>query len=93
MLIQDPLILKVKKHTLNVPGTNKVHPLVNKLHLMVCRISGIPSKAELYRKNLSKFSWLLGENPLRSNISVTSRNGFSSVAKGKVIFFKQLLNQ
>ena len=93
MLIQDPLILKVKKQTLNVPGTNKVHPLVNKLHLMVCHISGIPSKAELYRKNLSKFSWLLGENPLRSNISVTSRNGFSSVAKGKVIFFKRLLNQ
>jgi len=93
MLIQDPLILKVKNQTLNVPGTNKVHPLVNKLHLMVCHISGIPSKAELYRKNLSKFSWLLGENPLRSNISVTSRNGFSSVAKGKVIFFKRLLNQ
>ena len=90
LLVEDPLILKVKPQTLVIPGLNKAHPLENKLHLMVCHISGVHSRAEIYRKSLLKFSWLPGENLLRSNINVTSKSGFFSVVKGKKIYFKLL---
>ncbi|XP_060600208.1 uncharacterized protein LOC132753725 [Ruditapes philippinarum] len=90
MLIDIPLIIKVSRNTLRIPGLNKIHPLVNKLHLMACHISGNHSKAEIFRKSLSKSSWRHGDAPLRSNIHVTSTNGFFSVVKGKVIYFKPL---
>ena len=90
MLIQDPLIVKVRQDTLRIPGSSKVHPLVNKLHLMVCRISGDHMKAETYRNNLLKSLWHRGEDPPKSNIHHTSANGFSSVVKGRIIYFKPL---
>ena len=91
MLVRDPLILKVMDKTLRIPQSDKVHSLVNKLHLMVCRISGDPSKTEIYQANLLKSSWHRGDPPLRSNMPHILTDGFSSVLKGKKIFFKPLL--
>jgi len=93
MLIQDPYIVKVGHKTLTLPQTQKTHrghPLVNKLHLMLCRISGNPSKAEIYRKNLLTSSWRHGENLPKSNIPHILEDGFSSVIKPKLIQFKPL---
>ena len=93
MLIQDPYIVKVGHKTLTLPQTQKTHrshPLVNKLHLMLCRISGNPSKAEIYQKNLLTSSWRHGENLPKSNIPHILEDGFSSVIKGKLIQFKPL---
>lgn len=92
LLIDHPVIIKVKQNTLRIQGSNKVHPLVNRLHLMACRISGNRLKAENFQKNLLKSSWRRGDDPLKSNIHHTSGNGFSSVVKGRQIFFRPLLN-
>lgn len=87
MLVDDLLIVKVREDTLTLPGLNQIHPLVNRLLLMVCHISGDPTKAEIYRSNLSKSLWRPKDDPLRSNILPTSKNVFSSVVKGRVISF------
>ena len=57
MLVMDPLFLIVTDKTLKIPQSDKVHSLVNKLHLMICRISGDPSKREIYQASLLKSSW------------------------------------
>lgn len=90
MLTQDPIILKVTQDTLSLPQTTVVHPLINKLHLMLCRISGNPLKSKNYRKNLSISSWRHGDKLRRSNIPRTLINGFTSVVKGRLVHFKPL---
>lgn len=90
MLIQDPYIVKVGQKTLTLSGIQRIHPLVNKLHLMLCRISGNPTKAEDYRKNLLTSSWRLGENLPKNSIPHILTDGFASVVKGKMIQFKPL---
>ena len=92
LLIDHPVIIKVKQNTLKIQGSNKIHPLVNRLHLMACRISGKRSKTENFQKSLLKSLWHRGDDPPKSNIHHTSGNGFSSVVKGKQIFFRPLLN-
>jgi hypothetical protein len=57
MKIDTPLIFKVQKNVLTIPPSLRINPLVDKLHLMVCRISGIPLKAENFRNNLQISSW------------------------------------
>ena len=44
-----PVIIKVKQNTLKIQGSNKTHPLVNRLHLMACRISVKRSKTENFQ--------------------------------------------
>ena len=55
LLIDHPVIIKVKQNTLKIQGSNKIHPLVNRLHLMACRISVKRSK----RKCFSNFVEIL----------------------------------
>lgn len=92
MLTMDPFIIRVEEGTLVLPQTKRIHPLVNKLHLMLCCISGNPTKSGNYLKNLSTSSCHLGENPPRSSMPHTLTDGFCSVIKGKLIRFKPLLN-
>ncbi|XP_053390088.1 uncharacterized protein LOC128553009 [Mercenaria mercenaria] len=90
MLIDTPLIVKVQQNILTIPQSQKVHPLADKLHLMVCDLSGNPSKAETFMNSLPISSCLHGESLLRSNIPRTLTNGFRTVVKGKLILFKPL---
>ena len=90
MLTHDPYIIKVRQDTLKLSQTRKIHPLVNKLHLMLCRISGNPMKAENFRKNLLTSSWSPGGTLRKSSIPRILTDGFHSVIKGKLISFKPL---
>ena len=90
MLVRTPLIFKVTQGTLYIPQSTQVHPLVNSLHLMACRISGEPTKAETFRNSLLESSCRHGEKELRSNIPPISTSGFRSVIKSKQIIFKPL---
>ena len=90
MLTHDPFILKVTQNTLKLPQTSKIHPLTNKLHLLLCRISGNPLKCENYRRTLLISSWPHGGRLHRSNIPRTLTDGFTSVVKGKFVHFKAL---
>ena len=80
-LIDNPRIFRVKDNTLQLPGLEKIHPLANKIHLMVCHLSGNPLKCENFRMKQPLSSWHHGDNPLRSNIPPISISGFSSVIK------------
>ena len=57
LLIDKPRIFKVHPDTLSLQHSHKIHPLVNHLHLMACRLSGKRIKAETFRKTLLKSSW------------------------------------
>lgn len=90
-LVQDPYILPVHKHLLMLPGTRKTHPLHENLTLMVCRLSGILSKASAYQKGLRVSLCAPGDIVLRSSTRSILENGLSTVVKGRLVTFKRLL--
>lgn len=89
-LIDEPRIFRVRQDTLNLPHSDKIHPLVNHLHLMVCRLSGDCIKTETFRARLQTSSCHRGEILQRSNIPHTLTDGFRTVVKGKLINFLPL---
>ena len=89
MLVDSPRILP-PGNILSLVNSQRVHPLMNKLHLVACRLSGDPIKSETFRAKLrTSFSHLGVEEP-RNNILHISRNGFCSVTKNKLIQFIQM---
>ena len=90
LLIDKPRIFKVHPDTLSLHHFHKIHPLVNHLHLMACRLSGKLIKAEIFRKTLLKSSCRHGEILQRNNIPRTLIDGFHTVIKGKSIHFLPL---
>ena len=90
LLIDKPRIFKVRPDTLSLQHSHKIHPLVNHLHLMACRLSGKRIKAETFRKTLLKSSCHHGEILQRNNIPRTLMDWFHTVIKGKSIQFLPL---
>lgn len=90
LVIQCPLLLPVSRDMLTVPDKTLVHPLLNKLHLAVFRISGKISKNKDYRQTLSTSSCIHGEIQQTSNMGVISRNGCVFVSNGNLIPLHQL---
>jgi len=88
MLTDFPYIVKVKKDTLTLPQTQKVHPLADHLHLMVCRLSGKSLRNEEFLQRLPTSSWHHGDPLPRNNIRRISISGWHSVIKGKLINFR-----
>lgn len=88
LLVDSPYIIPVTPEVLYIPNTAKVHPLVNNLNLVACRLSGNPLKTEKYQKSLPKLSCRLGSKALKSSIQFTSKNGFTSVIKDRVVQFR-----
>ena len=89
MLVEYPRILP-PGNILSLPNVKGVHPLMNKLHLIACRLSGYPMKAETFRIKLPTSYSHHGVQELRNNILHISRNGFHSVIKNKLIQFIQM---
>ena len=49
LLVEEPLVLPKKKHTLFLPQQpDLVHPLYQKLTILICHFSGNHLKAEAY---------------------------------------------
>lgn len=90
LLIDIPLVIPVMKKTLFIQNTDKVHPLVGKLHLVASRLSGNPLKIETFQKKLPISCLHHGNHPHRSSTQFTLENGFHSVIKGKLVQFKLL---
>ena len=89
-LIEDPIILPVYDKLLTLPGTKKVHPLRDRLILMVCRLSGIVSKVKSYQNGLQKSSCAHGDMAPRNSMQCILKNGLSTVVKGKLVVFRQM---
>ena len=91
LLIDFPVTLPKGPRTLLLPfNQEKAHPLHKKLTLLACKLSGIPSQQEAFRKKLPKSYCSPGERVHINNIPSTSGNGCCFAVQGVLIHTKQL---
>ena len=84
-LYRHPWIVGPDKKLIYHIGHQEPYPLWQKLKLMVCPVSGIPSQNTTFLATLTTLSWLPGEVVPKNNIRPTSRNGSTFVVKNKLI--------
>ena len=85
MLYQHPWILLAKPTLLQHPVKQAVHPLHQKLNLLVCPVSGIPSRASVFQQTLPTSLCNLGDQVLRNSMRHTLDNGWNFVIKDKLL--------
>lgn len=90
LMIDTPYLLHKSENLLTIPGTRKIHPLHRKLNLMACRLSGKVSKVDMYLQKQPISLCHLGDLGHRSSTQPTSKDGFSTVVKGRLIHFNQI---
>ena len=78
-------LLMKRKDLLLIPGTDKIHPFHNKLHLIACRVSGHLLKAEAFQRTLPNSSCKVGASPLKSSTTATSKSGQNIVIGSKYL--------
>ena len=52
LLVDYPVLIPMTDRTLKLQNSNKVHPLINKIQLMACRLSGKHSRTEAFLNKL-----------------------------------------
>ena len=90
MCITCPLLLPVTDDLLTLPGTDRVHPLLNKLHLTAFRVSGNSSKCMAFQKRLLTSSCAHGKIQRSPNMGVISHSGCIFAVNGALIPFHHL---
>ncbi|XP_067040975.1 uncharacterized protein [Acropora muricata] len=91
LLIDFPVTIPKGPTTLLLPfNREKAHPLQKKLTLLACKLSGIPSQQEAFRKKLPKSYCNPGERVHTNNIPSTSGNGCCFAVQGVLIHTNQL---
>ena len=90
MLVQDPVLLPKSKTLLIQPATGVTHPLIAKLELLACRLSGDPSRIQEYQMQLPELSCLHGVNQQRLSTMDTLLGGSNFAVQGKLIRCRQL---
>lgn len=91
MLVDTPIILPSTETMLTLPSDQqKLHPLHQKLTLMACKLSGVPSQPEEFRAKLPKLLPNLGEKVQNNNTQSTSKNGVVFAVQGVLIPTKQI---
>ena len=85
MLYQHPWILLGKPTLLTHPVKRAVHPLHQKLNLLVCPVSGIPSRASVFQQILPTSLCDLGDQVLRNSMRHTLDNGWNFVIEDKLV--------
>lgn len=90
LLVEQPILLPSTHNLLTLPGTDKVHPLINSLKLMACRLSGSTTKVRTFLLEQPELSCLRGEQVQRNNIRHLLKSGSHFVVKDRLIHFKYL---
>ena len=91
LIIEAPKTLPQQTSTLKMPGRDyENHPLIKKMILMACRLSGDPLKHKEFLKKLATSSSDHGDKELKSSTLPTSRSGLHSVIDNKLIVFPPL---
>ena len=85
MLYQHPWVLLAKPTLLQHPVKQDAHPLHQKLHLLVCPVSGTPSHASIFQQTLPTSLCNLGDQVLRNSMRHTLDNGWNFVIKDKLL--------
>lgn len=90
ILTDNPIVINRKKKILTLPHLDRQHPLGKKLTLLACRVSGKTSKVEDFLKHQQIYLCHHGSIPRENSIIHSSKNGLSTVVKGKLINFNRL---
>ena len=85
-----PLVLPRYTNLLTLGNSDRKHPLIHKLQLMGCRLSGDRLKTETFWSKQTIFCSRLGAKEHKNSISHTLKSGLHSVAKNRLIQFKQI---
>ena len=85
LLIETPRIFKMSRMNLVHPVWTSPHPLHQSLVLMVCKLSGIPCMSATFRRRLPISLCSPGEILHTNSIEFTSTNGYTFVAKNRLI--------
>ena len=93
LLTDNPLVLPQTDSLLFLPHSIAVHPLRRELQLMACKISGSPSRRELFQAKLPTSSCCLGQLVPKTNMPHISRNGMTFCSKWKVNPYNPPLNR
>ena len=91
MLIDQPLLLLKRGNLLCLPTKpDKQHPLLPKLQLMACRLSGNRLKSMKYLESLPISYWHPGAKEHTNNMRHSSIDGSTTVACNRLIVFDHL---
>lgn len=91
LLIKPPILLPQARKTLVLPSDNlAVHPLITKMRMLACYLSGIPSESKAFLKGLQTSSCNRGEMAPGNNIQPTCQNGLTFAVKGTLIPLEQV---
>lgn len=84
-LISIPARLPRHKDLLVMPHTGENHPLIKKMSLIACIVSGNISKIKDFRNMNLMSSTLHSDISQLNNISIVGENGFIGAVNGKLI--------
>ena len=88
MLVQQLILLPKTLDLFRLPcNPNSLHPLLPKLQLLTCKLSGDHLKVRAFMESQQTLSSLPGALGLRNNIQHTSTSGSSTVVRNKLIHF------
>jgi hypothetical protein len=73
-----------------MPHKAATHSLQKTLKLMICRVSGKDIENKAFLEKQLVYLWHHGDHLLKNNTSLSLKDGFSTVLKGKLVFFNQM---
>lgn len=94
MLIDVPRVVPWQRDALQMPGLpREVHPLVNQMILIVCKLSGNRTKHKDFLKKQPLLSYGRGGKEQLNSIHPTSTDGLHIVIQNRLIQFMPLLRK
>lgn len=86
LLIAHPVLLPWSKKLLNLPQRpHCIHPLQQRLKLVICKLSGKPSKQAKFQAGLSKLLTIPGGQAPENNMASILRNGKHFLVKDRLV--------
>ena len=90
LLTEDPIILPGIDNILILPGSQRLHPLCEKLKLIVAKVSGQSLENSQYQKRLSTSCYPPGSMEQTSSTAHTMQDGTSFVFKRRLIMCNRM---
>ena len=85
LLVDVPVLLRRKKGLLRIPNQEVVHPLLDKMRLLACKVSGCFSENRDFLSRQPISSCHPGNLQLENNMQCPSGSGYHTVVKGRLI--------
>ena len=90
MLVDIPLILHSREKLLQLPNQPElIHPMLPKMRILACKVSGDPTKHNTFLQGYLKSSWPDGAKAQKTNTSHVLRDSLGTVINGMWIHFRR----